>query len=338
MVIVSGGNGFLGSHLLFFLTQQYDSIIAIKRTHSSLDLVHKIFKIRSNNPDGDFSRIKWVDGDLLDHEFLEKTIEEGTEFYHCAAKVGFQKKEQEALIINNALVTESIVNACLTKKAKKLCHVSSISVLGRMKDGEAATEADYFSFQQNPSFYGVSKFMAEQHVWRGQAEGLSTVIVNPSVILGVGDWSKGSAKLITTVYKGLKFYTKGINGYIDIRDVAKIMILLMKSDIENERFILNGDNISYKKLFHTIAKHLKVNPPPFLASSLLSSIAWRLVKAYSFLLRKEAFITKETARTANKDYFYSADKIKNALGYEFISTEKCIQDSCKHFLNEHQKL
>jgi len=84
-------------------------------------------------------------------------------------------------------------------------------------------------------------------IWRGIAEGLNAVIINPSIILGPGDWNSGSSKLFTTMYNGLKFYSIGSNGFVDVEDVVKAMILLMNSEISGNRFVINSENINYKQ-------------------------------------------------------------------------------------------
>ena len=90
-------------------------------------------------------------------------------------------------------------------------------------------------------------------VWRGIGEGLNAVIVNPSTILGYGDWNNSSCALFKNAYKEFPWYTNGINGFVAVEDVAKATVLLMESGISNERFIINGDNWSFKKLFNSMA-------------------------------------------------------------------------------------
>jgi nucleoside-diphosphate-sugar epimerase len=228
--------------------------------------------------------------------------------------------------------THNIVNACIKNKVRKLCYVSSIAALGRGESNRATTEEDYRDATYKSSVYSQSKFDAEQEVWRGIAEGLNAVMVNPAVIIGPGDWNKGSSQLIQTVYKGLKFYTKGTNGYVDVRDVSKAMIQLMESEITNQRYILSSEDWNYKQLFDSIAKALNVKPPPYFAGPALSGITWRILKVASLFSNKAPLITKETAHNANSFYSYSSDKIIKELDFEFIPLEKSIADTCLLFL------
>ncbi len=202
-------------------------------------------------------------------------------------------------------------------------YVSSIGALGRAIDG-VVTEDSHWNSKKS-SIYSTSKHHAEMEVWRGIAEGLNAVIVNPSIILGPGDWKSGSSKLFTTMYKGLKFYSKGTNGFVDVNDVAKCMILLMNKDIAGDRFILNSENISYKNFFYWMADALGVAPPKYEAARFLSELGWRLLWLRGIIIGKIPTITRETAETANQYYQYSNDKIIENTGIKFIPVKESIK-------------
>ncbi|MEI8204170.1 MAG: NAD-dependent epimerase/dehydratase family protein, partial [Bacteroidota bacterium] len=197
---------------------------------------------------------------------------------------------------------------------------------------EFNTEA--FVWKNSPlnSAYSLSKYQSELEVWRVIEEGLPAVIVNPSVILGPNEWQSGTAKFFELVYSGLKFYTKGTNGYVDVRDVANVMIQLMESDISAERFIISSENLNYQKLFSLIAHYLHKKPPQIEAGKSLSKLAVVAGSCYSFFSGKKPFITKETARTAQKSYYYSNNKISTALNFNFIPIEETIKETSEYFL------
>ena len=185
---------------------------------------------------------------------------------------------------------------------------------------------------KNNSIYAISKYGAEREVWRGTAEGLDAVIVNPSIILGVAGKRGGSSRILNTVWEGLRFYPPGKNGFVDVRDVVKAMVLLMKSDIRNERFILNVDNIEYKKLFELIAAAFGKPAPSIKVNQTLSRLAWRVEKLRSMVTGIKPLITRETAHTAVQHYEYSNEKIKKELGFEFRPIEETIQHFCQIFM------
>ena len=181
------------------------------------------------------------------------------------------------------------------------------------------------------SRYAVSKYGAEREVWRGIAEGLRAVIVNPSIILGPGEVNSGSTRMIKVVERGLLFYTPGTNGFVDVRDVCDIMSKLMDREIFSERFVISAENVTYKKLFSYIAANLGKSAPKFPANRWLSGITWRLEHLRHYLFNSKPLITKETARTARVNYNYSNAKIRERLNFEFIPIEKCIEDACKYY-------
>jgi len=165
-------------------------------------------------------------------------------------------------------------------------------------------------------------------------EGLDAVIINPSVILGPGEINSGSTKLITTVEKGLKYYTSGVNGFVDVRDVVKIMVLLMENDISGERFIVSSENLTYKELFEYIAICLKQQAPKYRAGKWMSGIYWRLEFLKSIISGKKPLVTQETARTANNNYVYSGDKLKAKLNFKYLSIRESINDACAFHLKQ----
>lgn len=338
MIFVTGGTGLVGSRLLANLIIDSSSeIIALKRSHSDLSLVKKTFSSRFQNHEELFSKIRWVNGDIEDFFQIEDLLEPGCEVYHTAAMVSFQPNQKSQLMRINVDATANLVDACLRKSVKKLCYVSSIAALGRSSNAsEAITELDYRSSAKGSSDYSASKYNAETEVWRGIAEGLNAVIINPSVIIGAGNWSSGSSELITTVYRGLKFYTNGINGYVDVDDVARALILLMKSDVSAQRYILSAENWTYEKLFKTIATKLNVKGPKLYASPVLGSIAWRLLAVISFFSGKTPLITKDTARNAKAVFRYSSKKFIDETDFIFKPIELAIEDACRQFKIDNQ--
>ena len=332
MIFVTGGTGLVGSHLLFDLLSKGKNIRALKRKSSNVDMVRTIFAYYSEKADELFDAIEWFDGDMLDPFSLESALKGIEDVYHCAALVSFKKDDHKNMQNINIEGTRNLVNACLDADIRKFCMVSSIAALGSPEEGEdTANENTAWSPEEKRSGYSVSKFNSELEVWRGIEEGLKAVIVNPSIILGPGHWDKGSSLLFSTVAKGLKYYTKGITGYVDVRDVSRSMHELMDSTIENERYILNGDDCSYEFIFKAIAKQLGIPGPQKYANRKLTEIGWRMAYFQKIFLFKQPNLTKETARAAHNVKYYSNQKIKNALGFEFIPIEKSIKDTLMHY-------
>lgn len=332
MILVTGGTGLVGSHLLFDLAKKGESIRALKRENSSLQDVRDCFAYYSDSADELFDSIEWVNGDMLDTDSLDEALKGVAKVYHCAALVSFKKADKDLMKNINVEGTRNIVDACIEHKIEKLCYVSSVAALGSPEeDGDTVSETTPWSPEDKRSGYSISKFNSELEVWRAIEEGLDAVIVNPSIILGPGQWHKGSSLLFTTVAKGMKYFTRGITGYVDVRDVSKAMVQLMDSDIKNERFLLNSDNCSYEFIFKSIARALNLPEPSKYASPLLTGIGWRLAYLQKIFLFKEPSFTKATARSSHNRTFYSNQNIKDALDFKFISVEKSIKDAAGHY-------
>jgi nucleoside-diphosphate-sugar epimerase len=334
MILVTGGTGFTGAHLLYHLLQKEPSVRALKRPSSSLKTCRKIFSYYTDKPDEYFSRIEWVDGDILDIYSLLPLLDGVQKVFHTAALVSFDPGDKDRIMETNVAGTANVVNACLEKKVEKLAYVSSIAALGREGNEKLVTEESEWKPSKNSSPYSQSKYEAEREVWRGMAEGLKAVIVNPSVILGPGDFSKGSLKMFQTVYQGLKFYTRGVNGYVDVNDVAKALIWLMESEISEERFILNSENVSYQKLFQMMASALGVSPPKQKAGKIISALSWRLFKIQALFTGKKPLVTRQTARTANSFFRYSNEKFIGVSGFSFTPVKTTIEKTAQIFLSE----
>jgi len=333
MILVTGGTGLVGGHLLFHLTNSGEKPKALKRQSSDIQKTKKIFSYYSEDFEKLFSRIEWVEGDILDYNSLTEAMDGIDYIYHAAASVSFESSDKDSLVTTNIQGTTNVVNAALEKKVKKLLHISTIGSLGRAESDGIVNEKTEWNSKKT-SVYSTSKYQAELEVRRSIAEGLNAVIINPSIILGPGDWNTGSSKLFTTMNDGLKFYSIGSNGFVDVNDVVNCMVLLMNSDISGERFIINSENITYKQIFIWMAEALKIAPPKYKAGRLLSEIGWRLLWIKGIVTGKKSSITRETAVTANQLYNYSNEKIKKAIGIEFMSVKKSIEKNSRFFLRD----
>src|SRR5665647_475864 len=251
MIFLTGGTGMLGAHLLLDLTRSGVKVRALKRKNSDLATVEKIFSWYTENSKELFQKIEWIEGDLLDRLSLKKAMDSADYVIHVAAKVSFLPSDRIAMLHENVEGTANLVDAALALKVKRFCHVSSIAALGDHDSGLPVNEEFSWKNDNRRSAYSESKFQAEMEVWRGVEEGLECVIVNPSVILGPGKWSSGSPRLFQTVAKGMKFYSSGCSGFVDVRDVSRAIVTLIQSEdwdtFKNQRYVLSAENISYRE-------------------------------------------------------------------------------------------
>ncbi len=333
MILVTGGTGLVGSHLLAKLVRQNNKIRAIKRKTSDLNAIKLVFKKHFTNFEDQFKKIDWIDADIIDVPSLEKAYINVDVVYHCAAIVSFNEKDYLTMRKTNIEGTANMVNLAISNEIKKFCFVSSIATIEKNSNSNTLiNETNEWNKESNNYGYAITKYGAEMEVWRGTQEGLDVIIVNPGVILGSSYWHSGPGELFTKVYHGFKFYTEGVTGFVGAKDVAKAMLLLMESDLKNERFILVSDNWSFKELFFKIADSFNKKRPSVKVGKTLSNIAWRLEAIKSFILKKPPLVTKHSANASLSVYKYDSSKIKRQIAFEFEPLEKTIQDTCKDFL------
>ena len=336
MILVTGGTGLVGSHLLYKLLSNGETVTAIYRREHKLDSVRHVFSYYTNDADELYSRINWVKADLTDITALGLAFKNVTHVYHCAAFVSFEPDKYHQLRKVNIQGTANIVNLCIANTIKKLCYVSSVAAIGNQQNSEKLIDEEaQWNPEDDNSVYAITKYGAEIEVWRGTQEGINAVIVNPGIILGPGYWrGGGSGSLIKKIYNGFNYYTKGITGYVDIWDVVNVMELLMKSPIINQRYILVSENLSFKIFQEKVASALGIKPAKKEAKTYKLEIAWRIDWLnYKLFGRRRRFV-KQMAKTARTEMRYDASKVKEALDFKFSSIDNSIQKVCAYFKSE----
>lgn len=326
MILVTGGTGLVGAHLLLQLTENEGNIRAIYRESNGIEKTKKLFHLYQK--EHLFSKIDWIQADIIDVPSLEMAFKNIEYVYNCAGLISYDPNDEELLRKINIEGTANIVNFCIENNIKKLCHVSSIAALGDSASHEKeVTEATEWNPETAHSDYAISKYGAEIEVWRGQQEGLNVVIVNPGVILGSGFWNQGSGLFFSKIKNGFPFYTNGSTGYVGVSDVVTIMIELMKSTIVGERFTLVAENLTLKEVIFSIAEKLNVKKPKIEATAWMLSIAWRMDWFVSCFFRTKRKLSKYSANSLLSSEFISNKKIKNALNFEFQSIDSVIKEA-----------
>ncbi len=315
-IFITGATGLVGSYLARLLLKKGYRVRALKRENSEMDLL---------GPDAE--RIEWVTGDVLDIPALEDAMEGIDQVFHAAAIVSYDPKYLKDMMTINVEGTANVINVAIHRKIKKLVHISSIAALGKSKNGEPASEKTKWERDKNNTNYSLSKYLSEQEAWRGYAEGLPVVIVNPSVVLGAGRWRQSSTALFKQVWNGLKFYPTGGNGFVDVRDVARMALQLMESEIEGERFIANGANLKFRDLFNQMAKGLDKPVPTVKVTPLLGGTAWRAMWLKSKLTGKSPLITRETVRSATETAAFDASKSEKVLNFKYTPIEETVRET-----------
>jgi nucleoside-diphosphate-sugar epimerase len=320
-ILITGATGFIGSHLLRqLLSAGYTHIRALRRPGSSMDLVEDIA-----------SQAEWKDGDILDIFELEEAMQGQAVVFHCAAIVSFDPAEAEVMLRANVEGTANVVNAALHLGGIHLIYVSSIAALGRSKEGVTIDETAKWERSPFNTRYAISKFQGEMEVWRGQAEGLQVAVVNPSIVLGPGDWSAGPPRFFQTVWDGIRFYPAGTTGLVDVEDVARFMQMLMEKGTTGERYILNAEHYTYKRLLTEIAEALGKKPPTLKVGPIMRRVAWRLAWLQAKLTGGRPFLTKETAKNSSLTFYYDHSKSLRDFDFEYTPIAETIRRTARKF-------
>jgi len=336
MILVTGGTGLVGSHLLYKLLQTNKKVRAIYRRAHKLDAVKNVFSYYSKDWEVLYNKIEWIEADITDIPKLQDAFKAIKQVYHCAAFISFEPDKYKTLRKINIQGTANIVNLCISHKVEKLCYVSSIAAIGQTTNPEnLINENTSWNPVADNSVYAITKYGAELEVWRGTQEGLDTVVVNPGIILGPGFWSGGgSGSLFKQIHKGLAYYTNGGSAYVDVYDVVDIMTRLMNSKIKNEGFILVAENLLFKNFNHKTAKALNVSKKQKLIKPWLLQILWRLDWLKHKLFGKRRQLSKQLANTITTITKHDNSKIKTALDYEFTDIDVSINKVSELFLRD----
>ena len=330
MILVTGGTGLVGAHLLIELTKTDAIVRATRRPDSDLKKVEEVFSYYSQNYKNQFDRIEWVIADLNDIPALELAFEGITHVYHCAALISFNPKDYSKLLKINREGTANIVNLCLAYHIKKLVYVSSIATIGKDINSQNVDEESEWTIK-DANAYALTKYEAEMEVWRGSQEALPVVIFNPGIIIGPGFWNTGSGLLFKSASKGYSYYPPSGTGFITVNDVVKLLILGMNSSVDKERFIAIYENKSYHEILNNICDGLGIDPPTkklkFWQLELLRRLDW----LRSVLTNGDRKITGNNIKSLRESKNYSNQKLLNAFDIKFEALDKAIAFSCQKF-------
>lgn len=333
MILVTGGTGLLGSHLLLKLTEAGHSVRAVHRKKSDLKRVEKVFGYYQKDGTDLFNAIEWIEADINDIPALEIAFKNITHVYHAAALISFDPRDYKKLQKINVEGTANIVNLCIVNKVQKLCYASTIGALGRSIEGYTTNEETPWT-PLEANVYGLSKHAAEMEVWRGSQEGLPVVIVNPGVIIGPGFWESGSGALFTTARKTHGYYPPGGTGFISVHDTVAMMIGLMQSPITNERYIAVAENWTYQRVLTEITGQLGIKPPSKKLKFWQLKIGRWLDWLKNLFFKSGRTITKSHIRSLKNRQIFDNHKIRSALDFEFRSLQDEIRFCCERFMED----
>lgn len=332
MVFVTGATGILGRIIVLELLKKGKTVRAAKRPASDIQEVKHSYQFYTENPDDFFNKIEWLNVDFDDIHSLQNALNGVAEVYHCAAKVSFNPKDEKEMEHTNIKGTENLLFVCENSSVQKFLHVSSIAVLdGFNEKGELDEESD-FNPKIEHSAYAISKHLSEMEVWRASAEGLNTIIINPGMIIGTGNWKQSSGELFSTFEKN-NFTFSGGTSYVDVRDIAKIAVELMEKEKFGERFILISEQKKYAEIGNEIRKKFGLKKAVILSKTQLNLGRWLNI-FFGWLFPKLKMATKVNIESVSSISIISNKKVKETLGYDFISVQESIDFHLNNYIND----
>jgi len=333
-IFVTGGTGLLGSHLIYALISQGEKVRAIHRKTSNRDILRKVIRYYKGDAENLLKLVEWTECDICDYEQLAKAMQGADFVYHCAAAVSIKTLGKDHIIDNNVRGTSNVIKGCFENNIKKLCHVSSNAALGANDGDVMVDETHKWNGEVHHSPYATSKYLSEKEVWNGISNGLNAVIVNPTIILGPGDWSRGSSSFFSQIDRGMLFCTTGTTGYVDVNDVVNSMITLMRSSISGERFIINADNPTYEEFFTMVAGSVKARRPMIRVPRFFSYLLMPAVHFLEIVTRGKTTLTKEMIKVAWSRITYDSSKLVRSTGFTFTPLEKSVRNIGEIYMEE----
>ena len=339
MILVTGGTGLVGSHLLLALAKAGESVRAIYRTKESQEHLKKVFSYSISEEEAKklLEKIEWIPADITDVTSLKKAFKDVDFVYHCAALVSFDTSQDSRLRKTNIEGTANVVNFCIKNRVKKLCFVSSIATLDKKPGEKFLSETSFWNKEIDHTMYAITKYGSETEVWRASQEGVPVVIVNPGVIIGPGFWDSGSGKIFKKVQDGLKYHFPKTTGFVGVDDVVAIMQKLMALPVKNEEFILVSENLRFREVFEMIAENLGQPAPSKELKPWMVFVGWVWQEVTGLFSGKEKQLNSLSQKSLFEDTFYSNQKISAELSYEFEPIQAVIEKTARDFrkdLNE----
>jgi dihydroflavonol-4-reductase len=321
-ILVTGGTGFLGSHIARKLVQRGKRVKILLRKTSRT----------SNIEDIDAERVY---GDILDVDSVKEAFKGCDTLYHVAGLVSSKKADYKKMEDINVKGTINVLSAALEAGVKKAVYTSSVVAIGVDPSGGIAEEETPFTLEDIGIQYVNTKYYAEKEALKLYEKGLPLVILNPSLVIGAGDIYLSTTSFILWYCKK-KFpgYIDGGGNFVDVEDVAEGHILAAEKGRLGERYILGNKNLSIKELFSLLERVVGIPSPkrkiPYFLALTTGFIAERILRVPS---PNFAFLDADSAKLVRLHWYFDSSKAMRELGFSQTPIEETLEKTVKWFKN-----
>jgi len=317
--LVTGGTGFVGSHIVRALNEAGHTARVLHRKSSKLDaLVGLTYESAL--------------GDILDEQALAAACDGCDWVFHVAAVADYWRADKSKMFEANIEGTRRVLAAARAAGVRRVVFTSSAGAIGLRSDGQPSAENMPFNLSPDHFPYGYTKILAEDVVKEAVANGQDVVTVNPVVIMGPGDLNMISGTFILQIKKlGLLVpIPSGGIAVIDVRDVARMHLAAAERGRTGERYILNTANYSQREWMGMIADVVGV-PRPFIpAPAFILPIAAAIID----WLRQRGIntpIDADQTRLGSKDIHFDGRKAWAELGAPLVDMRQSLIDTYRWY-------
>ncbi|GAB4297359.1 MAG: SDR family oxidoreductase [Myxococcota bacterium] len=321
--LVTGGSGFIGGNLTRALVEGGHRVKAFFKPGDNLKPLEGL-------------DVELIEGDICDISRLSRAMKGCEGVFHTAGVVSFRKSDRAVQYRVNVEGVRAVVAACKKAGVKRLVHTSTINTLGiPYPEGSIGDEETEFNWYALGVQYAITKKLGEDAALKANGGDLEVVCVNPGTVFGGGDVNFNAGEYIRASAKGLLlFYPEGGTNCVHISAVVAGHISAFEKGRAGERYILGGENLSYREIFETIADVLGTRKPILKAPYLLTAAISYLAEISS---EKEGGKTKlalEAAKAGRYKLFYSSAKAERELGLPAIPFRAAVEDAVEWYRKE----
>ena len=316
MIAVTGATGHIGNVLVRKLLARGETVRAIVPPFEDIKSL-------------DGLEVEIVEGDVRDVNSLIKAFRSAEIVYHLAGIVTISSGNDDFLYQVNVEGTKNVVNACLKNKVKRMVYVSSVHALKEPPHGTVIDETCDYNPECTRGSYDRSKALASLEVLKGVDKNLDAVLVCPSGVIGPYDYRISQmGHLFINFMKGdLKAGVYGAYDFVDVRDVAKGIILACENGKCGESYVLAGEQISVQDLFLELEKLTGIKAPSLKVPLWLVKAVSKISPLYYKVTGKEPLFTTYSIEVINSNSKISSAKAYNELKYSSRPLKESIKDS-----------